>query len=44
MRVQVHEDADAAGSVAAQRHDHDGAVTVEVGAFIKCLVGARIEF
>ncbi len=44
MRVEIHEDADAAGSVAAQRHDHDGAVAVEIGAFVERFVGMGIEF
>src|SRR5260221_267088 len=44
MRVQVHEDADAARSVAAQRDDNDRAIAVKVGAFVERLIRMRIEF
>jgi len=43
MRVEVHEDTDASGSVAAQRDDDHGAVAIEIGAFVERFVGMRID-
>jgi len=44
VRVEIDEDADAAGSVAAQRHDDHGTIAVEVSAFVESFVGLGIEF
>src|ERR1700720_4339842 len=44
MWVQVHKDADAAGSMTAQRHDDHGAIAIEIGAFVEGFIGVRIEF
>src|SRR6267154_5965477 len=44
MRVEVHEDTDASGSVAPQRDDYYGAVAIEISAFVERFVGMRIEF
>lgn len=42
--VEIDEDSDAAGGVAAQRDDDDGAVAVEISAFVEGFVGMGIEF
>jgi len=44
VRVEIDEDADAAGSVATERHDDHGAIAVEVRTFVESFVGLGIEF
>ena len=44
VRIEIDEDSDAAGRVAAQRDDDHGAVAIEIGAFLEGFVGTRIEF
>ena len=44
VRVEVDEDAHAAGCVAAQRDDDYRAIAVEIGAFVEGFVGTGIEF